>query len=202
MTTPLTSRLLHLVRHGETVGESSIRYHGRTDVALSALGRAQIEALAGAIAPLRVEAIVHSPQVRAVESARILAQRLGLTSVPMQVEADFAEIDFGVFEGLTRAEIEARDPDWFVTWQRGKHTGFPGGEQLEQFAARVRAGFARMLARVGGDALVVAHRGVIRHIVEAVVPERAHVPTDLASVSTLDLARRLVVRWNVCAPEA
>ena len=33
---------LVLVRHGETEGESSIRYHGRNDVALSALGRAQM----------------------------------------------------------------------------------------------------------------------------------------------------------------
>ena len=40
------SRLI-LVRHGETEGESSIRYHGRTDVALSELGRAQMR-LAGA----------------------------------------------------------------------------------------------------------------------------------------------------------
>ena len=39
------SRLI-LVRHGETEGESSIRYHGRTDVALSELGRAQMR-LAG-----------------------------------------------------------------------------------------------------------------------------------------------------------
>src|SRR5208282_5591650 len=37
---------LILVRHGETEGESSIRYHGRTDVALSELGRTQMN-LAG-----------------------------------------------------------------------------------------------------------------------------------------------------------
>ena len=33
-----------LVRHGETVGESSIRYHGRNDVVLSRKGRSQAEA--------------------------------------------------------------------------------------------------------------------------------------------------------------
>jgi broad specificity phosphatase PhoE len=35
---------LVLVRHGETVGHSSIRYYGRTDVALSDLGRRQMRA--------------------------------------------------------------------------------------------------------------------------------------------------------------
>ncbi|MFN6195270.1 MAG: histidine phosphatase family protein, partial [Planctomycetota bacterium] len=34
------------MRHGETEGQSSIRYHGRNDVALSDEGRAQIRALA------------------------------------------------------------------------------------------------------------------------------------------------------------
>ena len=33
-----------LVRHGETTGESSIRYYGATDVPLSDLGRQQVRA--------------------------------------------------------------------------------------------------------------------------------------------------------------
>ena len=39
-------RRIWLVRHGETEGQSSIRYHGSNDVPLSDVGRAQIRALA------------------------------------------------------------------------------------------------------------------------------------------------------------
>src|SRR6185437_6982531 len=94
---------LVLVRHGETVGNSSIRYHGRTDVALSEL-RAAREWLAarngaGGFAP-----VFTSPLVRAAEGARIIAGRDAATTAIKE----FVEVDFGLFEGLTAEEIAER----------------------------------------------------------------------------------------------
>ncbi|MGA2411387.1 MAG: histidine phosphatase family protein, partial [Candidatus Binataceae bacterium] len=43
-TAPGSTRLV-LVRHGETVGNSNIRYYGRTDIGLSDLGRNQMRAV-------------------------------------------------------------------------------------------------------------------------------------------------------------
>jgi broad specificity phosphatase PhoE len=189
-------RLLHLVRHGETVGQSSIRYWGRTDVALSDAGRQQMRALGASVPAPSVAAVVHSPMLRAAESARLLVEALGLTGVPTRAEPDFAEIDFGAFEGLTRAEIAAHDPEWFAAYEARRHTCYPGGETLGGFAARVRAGLARTLG-TGGDVLVVAHRGVIRHIADELLPGQGDAHTDLASWSTLRLGPTGVVRWNV-----
>ena len=63
-----------LVRHGETEGESSIRYHGRTDVALSELGRDQMRRVRRAIETSHGGAnfarVFSSPLVRASEGAR------------------------------------------------------------------------------------------------------------------------------------
>src|SRR6185437_17128245 len=96
---------LVLVRHGETLGNSSIRYHGRTDVALSELGRRQMRAArewlatrdgAGGFAP-----VFTSPLVRAAEGARIIAGR----NVATTAIKEFVEVDFGLFEGLTAEEI-------------------------------------------------------------------------------------------------
>lgn len=190
-------RLLHLVRHGETVGQSSIRFWGSTDVALSESGRRQVEALGAAVGALAVAAVIHSPLVRAAESARVLAPALELAGVPWHVEPDFAEIDFGTFEGLTAEEIGARDPQWFAQWQARRHEGFPGGETLGGFEARVRAGFARAIERIEGDLLIVAHRGVIRRIADLVLPGQGEHATELASLSTLTLAPPQVVRWNL-----
>lgn len=199
MASPLNAegvRRLHLVRHGETAGESSIRYFGRTDVPLSDLGRRQMAALARAVAPLHAHAIVHSPLQRAAESARILAEGLALSCAP-EAEDAFREIDFGAFEGLTREEIARRDPVWFAVWQRGEHERFPGGEAIADFAARVRAGLQAVLARTRGDVLVVAHRGVIRQIARCVLPEGGDEPAELASLSTVRLAPPAIERWNV-----
>ncbi len=194
-------RLLHLVRHGETVGQSSIRFWGSTDVALSDDGRRQVaglgEVVARTLGTLRVAVVVHSPLVRASESARILGETLRLIGLPWHVEPDFAEIDFGAFEGLTAEEIRVRDPRWHAEWQARRHAGFPEGETLAGFDARVRTGFERALARTDGDILVVAHRGVIRRIADVVLPGQGEHPTELASLSTFELDPARVVRWNL-----
>jgi broad specificity phosphatase PhoE len=175
---------LALVRHGETVGNSSIRYHGRTDVELSNLGRRQMRAaqswlkihLAGA----RRGPIVASPLRRAAEGASIIAG--GATPI-IEIE-EFVEVDFGRFEGLTAAEIEARYPADFARWNRDRldpgYT-YPAGESRREFTLRVERGIQRMLELIDRPApaaqstpttptpdeaaIVVAHRGVIRIIV-------------------------------------
>jgi broad specificity phosphatase PhoE len=175
---------LVLVRHGETVGNSSIRYHGRTDVELSNLGRRQMRAaqswlkihLAGA----RRGPIVASPLRRAAEGASIIA---GSATPIIEIE-EFVEVDFGRFEGLTASEIEARYPADFARWNRDRldpgYT-YPAGESRREFTLRVERGIHRMLELIDRPApaaqststtlipdeaaIVVAHRGVIRIIV-------------------------------------
>lgn len=163
------SRLI-LVRHGETDGESSIRYHGRTDVALSELGRAQMRLAARAIHSPRAIEFAHvfsSPLVRASEGARIVA---GESAALITIE-EFAEVHFGLFEGLTADEIRQRYPDEFARWNADRLAPgytYPQGESRAAFAQRVEQGLTRMLTHWtprDDDALLVAHRGVIRAIV-------------------------------------
>ncbi|HJU29718.1 MAG TPA: histidine phosphatase family protein [Candidatus Binataceae bacterium] len=168
---------LALVRHGETDGRSSIRYFGRTDVALSDEGRAQMRACGrwlrnrfGRLAP-----VFSSPLRRASEGARIIA---GTAAALIEI-AEFVEVDFGLFEGLTADEIRERHPEEFRRWDRGRLApdyAYPRGESRAAFAARVNRGSGRMLAEITTDdahsgpnpdarcALLVAHRGVIRAI--------------------------------------
>jgi broad specificity phosphatase PhoE len=161
------SRLV-LVRHGETVGNSSIRYYGRTDIELAELGRAQMRAAARALAEefgcARYTQVFASPLRRARESARII----GGDSANIIAIDEFREVDFGYFEGLTADEIAARFPAEFARWNRDRLVpdyAYPGGESRAGFSARVGRGVERMLAqRQAGVTLVVAHRGVIRAI--------------------------------------
>jgi broad specificity phosphatase PhoE len=164
------SRLI-LVRHGETEGESSIRYHGRTDVALSELGRDQMRRVRRAIETNHGGAnfarVFSSPLVRASEGARIVAGH----SAPLITIDEFAEVHFGLFEGLTADEIRERYPDEFARWNADRLAPsytYPEGESRADFTNRVERGLERMLALWtprDDDALLVAHRGVIRAIV-------------------------------------
>ena len=78
--------------------------------------------------------VVASPLGRAWKAATIVAPGL-----PVRLEPGFREIDFGRWEGLTREEIEARDPVLYRDWQAGTPGfEFPGGERRASFRTRIR----------------------------------------------------------------
>jgi broad specificity phosphatase PhoE len=146
-----------LVRHGETTGESSVRYYGATDVPLSALGESQMRRAGAALAGERFDGVLSSRLRRARRGAVLVARR-----EPHQVAA-FDEVHFGRWEGWTQAEIMARDPEHYRAWQREPETFvYPGGECRQAFRQRVCTGMAEMLADPPGpNLLLVVHRGVI-----------------------------------------
>ena len=182
------SRLI-LVRHGETEGESSIRYHGRTNVALSELGRDQMRRVRRAIETNHGGAnfarVFSSPLVRASEGARIVAGH----SAPLVTIDEFAEVHFGLFEGLTADEIRDRYPDEFARWNADRLAPsytYPEGESRADFTNRVERGLERVLALWtprDDDALLVAHRGVIRAIVRKLT--RREPVVELGSIQIL-----------------
>jgi broad specificity phosphatase PhoE len=168
-------RRLWLVRHGETEGQSSIRYHGSNDVRLSDEGRAQIRALAPLLAGVDFAQVVHSPLQRAAESAAILGERLGLPRERFVVDERLREISFGDCEGMTAEEIAAAHPEFWSEHRAGRADAFPGGESRAHFAARVRAAIReRATGAWAGDLLVVAHRGIVRHGLHALLGEPGH----------------------------
>jgi len=182
-------RQLVLVRHGETDGESSQRFHGSADVDLSAEGRAQMARVAAGL--VRVpDLVVASPLRRSWRAAAIAGK-----GAPVRLELDFREIDFGRWEGLTKAEIQARDPVLFEDWQRRTPAfEFPGGELRGGFRERVQRGLDRLLAADARDALLVLHKGVIRTIVETLTGE-ALPPDEPALGEQLVLTRNPDGTW-------
>jgi broad specificity phosphatase PhoE len=162
-----TLRRILLVRHGETDGESSRRFHGAGDVDLSEVGRAQMRAVLGGLAGEVVDLVVASPLRRSWRSACLLAP-----GAPVRLEADFREIHFGRWEGRSAEEIRASDPILYEDWQAGRE-GFeyPNGEPRARFRERVARGLERVLAADARGALLVVHKGVIRIIVERLTGE-------------------------------
>lgn len=183
---------LILARHGETEGQSSIRYFGATDIPLSQLGREQVERARDLVAGQAFEVVWASSLCRASESARILAPGHAI-----RLEADFREVDFGRWEGLTREEIAARDPDLFAVWQRDlARFDYPGGERRSDFRARIARGLDRLRTSGATCALVVAHKGVVRTLLDLVSGETlaSHEP-ELGGV--IHVARDSGGRWRM-----
>ncbi len=157
-----TLRRLILVRHGQTDGDSGTRYHGSADVDLSPSGLEQMKRVRHSLREPGFELVVASPLRRAWKSAWLIGE-----GAPVRLEDGFREIHFGRWEGLSAPEIEASDPILYRDWREGA-PGFeyPSGEPRAQFRERVKRGLASLLGSPANSALVVAHKGVIRAIVE------------------------------------
>ncbi len=156
----VTNRIV-LIRHGEP--EASVKgiCYGKLDVGLSDSGKRQIESTARLHKRLKFAAIYSSPRVRALESAKIIAHNYGLN---IEIREDFAEIDFGDFEGLEYAEVERRFPEIYNQWMNEPTAvEFPNGESFALMQTRVlRAANELKLRHANETFAVVSHGGVNR----------------------------------------
>ena len=146
----MASRLV-IVRHGETEWSRAGRHTGRTDIPLDAPGRECARALGPVLARWDFAAVYTSPLARARETCELAGY--GDRAVLLD---DLVEWDYGEYEGLTIEEIREQRPGWSL-WR----DGVPGGETLEQVAARAE----RVISVAdddAGDVLLVAHGHLLR----------------------------------------
>lgn len=162
---------LLLVRHGETLGQSSIRLFGATDIGLAPEGEAQLAATGRALAGLRFDRVLVSPMARALRSAEVLLEHVPHPPIALEPVEAFREVDFGRWEGLTWDEVRERDADEYLRFRSmlgmGHDFRYPEGESRREFLGRVAQGVPRIeQAFAGGCArmLVVVHKGVIKAI--------------------------------------
>lgn len=151
---------LIVVRHGQTDLNREPRFQGQIDAPLNALGQLQAERLSERLAAERVDALVASDLTRTRQTAEPSSQRLGLTA---SLTALLREQSFGVLEGLSFSEAQARHPQAWEGWlAHDPDVAPPGGETTRRFHARV-VGAVRALAQAhaGGSITLVTHGGVL-----------------------------------------
>ncbi|MBU6297694.1 MAG: histidine phosphatase family protein [Alphaproteobacteria bacterium] len=152
----MSAPAIYFLRHGET--ESGARYWGRTDIAPNTHGLQQMR---DATAGLGIDHIVTSP----LQRCRTFASELSACGGrPVTVEPRFAEMDFGRWNGRTAADILNDDEDILHNfWQDPVRNAPPGGETLDELAARVRAACRGLVQNIAyRKILVVTHGGPIR----------------------------------------
>lgn len=151
---------IFLTRHGETVFNQEGRYQGQLDSPLTPLGVQQAEAVAGVLADRlgqRAVRVLSSPLGRAMRTACIIAEALPGADAP-ETDERLKEVGMGAWDGLTRAEITERWPDA----RRGRSTREwmfhgPGGETLEELAARLAELLDDLNNRPAGTIVLVTH---------------------------------------------
>jgi probable phosphoglycerate mutase len=182
---------LWLLRHGETAWTILGRHTGRTDLELTPLGRQQAMVLGRRLGARPFALVLTSPLLRAHETCRLA----GHGEVAL-LEPDLQEWDYGAYEGRTTVEIRAERPGWTI-WDGG----VPGGETIDEVAARADRVIARAAA-AGGDVALFAHGHLLRVLGARWIglPGAAGggLALDTTSVSVLGLERerRVIRHWN------
>lgn len=182
-------RLL-LVRHGATPNNIDARYTGQSDVPMSVLGESQADALARRLASAPFDLIVSSD----LDRARATAERIARQHVcELRLDPDLREVGMGEWEGMSVAAVADRYRDALARWEHDPiHYAPPGGESLEQFAARAGRAIDRWTSpEVGERVLVVTHGGVVGVIVCLALglplEYRRQFARDNTSITELDL---------------
>jgi broad specificity phosphatase PhoE len=187
-----TTRLL-IVRHGETLANREFRYIGSRDDPLSEIGQTQAAQLAEALAVLPVAAVYSSPLQRTYHTAIPIAERHSLDV--QQLDA-LRECSFGIWEGMSRAEVLARSPEdaqHLQAWERDATIAPPGGESTASAQLRVCAG-VEQLAQAHPDQTIVlvSHVGPIKALLCAALD----MPLSSSPRFFLDPATISVVDWR------
>lgn len=152
---------IYLLRHGETTyNADGNRYCGRTDIGLTDKGLQQAAAVAKQLNGIHFEGLYASPLERAYQTACIASG-----DAQVQKEARLIEVDFGQWEGKTRAQFVAEDPESWNNWSAdpARHRAGGNGETATEVVERVTEFFEEIRQKhLSGNILVVAHNGVNR----------------------------------------
>jgi probable phosphoglycerate mutase len=190
-----------LIRHGENdwVGR---RLPGWTPgLHLNDRGRAQAEALAALLRPVRVTAVCSSPLERALETARPLARSKGLAIARVR---GLAEMQVGDWQGQSLRRL-SRQKLWPVIQRTPSLARFPGGESFPEAQARIVAALEALRARHPSPRALVAcfsHADMIKlavaHYIGLPLDLFQRLALDPASITTLHVreGRAILLRLN------
>jgi len=147
---------LYLMRHAVSEGNEKGLFQGKLDFPLSERGIKQSHEAALFLKDrFEFERVISSPQKRALQTARIVAEVLNL---PLEVDDRIKEISYGVMEGLPHGEVKKWEiyPKWLENPVENPIEGVENFEKLEE----------RLLSFLdnleGENILIVTHGGIVR----------------------------------------
>ncbi len=164
---------LYIIRHGATEGSDDLepRYKGSIDVPLSETGKAQVAGTAEFMKAngLRPDTVYCSTLSRARVSAEIISKAFDGIFSPIEMP-EFKERHFGLWEGMTFAEIAQKFPDDFSAWANDPLNFSPvEGESTLEVRDRVMPKLNEVLKKHDGTLALVAHGGVNRVILAEIM---------------------------------
>ncbi|MFJ4224956.1 histidine phosphatase family protein [Microbacterium sp. NPDC089695] len=151
---------LFLVRHGQTRWNQERRLQGQLDSPLTDEGLRQAESVADSLVGHDVTMVCSSPLGRALRTAIVIAERLGVDLVEVP---ELAEIHHGELAGLTWDEADRLFPSARAERAENRYGwAFPGGESYAQARGRARRALTACGWAATGIPVLVSHEMIGR----------------------------------------
>ncbi len=177
-----------LIRHGQTDWNANGRWQGILPIGLNDVGRTQAEALAMYLARRPIGSIYTSPLPRALDTALALGQAVGVVPI---VDERLQEFNLGVFQGLTKTEIDQHYPDEWRDFEANywDHK-VTNGESRRTLQKRAHEVFEYVVANgTGPEVAIVSHGGTIRTLLHRLfegAPELNDFHIENTSLTTIE----------------
>ncbi len=153
---------IFLARHGRSEANEARTVAGQLDVALSAEGHRQADALARFLAQHSIDAVYASPLRRAIDTAQPTANQHGLS---VHAKEAFRELHFGSLEGRNRdTDLQAHEA--YERWRCAPdQVTPPDGESYVDLSNRVKPALAAIVARHPGQTVLVVGHQVTNRVI-------------------------------------
>ncbi len=165
---------VYVIQTGRTTWDEQSRVDSIPGAPLAPAGEQDVLAALGQLAEEAKFTAVYACEGQAEQqTAKLIAKQLG---AKVRVRNDLRELDYGLWQGLTRTEIKRRQPKLFRQWHEDPASVRPpGGESLDEAEERLRQAVRDILRRHRGGAALLVLRpvvdGLLRCIVQADQPE-------------------------------
>jgi probable phosphoglycerate mutase len=171
---------LYLIRHGENPANITKEFsHRLIDYSLTPKGILQAQQTGEFFKDQQIDAIYSSPLKRAIETAEIIGQAIGVQPVVME---EFREVNVGALEALGGSTENWATHDSIVrAWFEGQADRmFPEGENYHMLLERMRSGVAQILREQEDKrTIIVGHGGIFTFTLKDICRE-----VDLAALMT------------------
>ena len=156
--------MIYVVRHGQTEMNNRKALQGRSDTPLNDVGRMQAQQVSLVFSGRGVtfDHVFSSPLVRAVETARLVAPGVEVTT-----DERLIEMDYGPYEGC---DLTSPPPEVIEFFSDFVHNPAPAGmEQLSSVVSRTGA-FIEGIRDLPGNTLISTHAIAMKGILEYLTP--------------------------------
>jgi 2,3-bisphosphoglycerate-dependent phosphoglycerate mutase len=188
--------ILVIVRHGQSQWNLENRFTGEVDIDLTQKGKEEAVQAGIKLKGMQFSCCFTSVLKRAEDTLRIILSEINETSLPIIKDKALNERNYGKLQGLDKAETAKEFGEEQVEiWRRSFAVRPPGGESLEDTAARVMPYYRKEiepLLRRDENILVVAHGNSLRALMmslEKISPEQiasVNIPTGIPRVYHFD----------------